>query len=148
MRKLVILIAILFISTNFVFADSFNSDLNLYCDNKGIDKCDYDFFVKTALIANDLKLSEEQKKQLEGVYNTYSPERSSIQNSLNIQKSELNNLRQQKASLSKKSAKKSEIRASKKALKKIDKQIKKDVRKFLTRTQRGQYNKLERALFR
>lgn len=147
MKKIIILIFALILVQNLSLAEVKNTSLNLYCNNTGADKCKYEFFVKNALLANNLKLDTAQKKQLEEIFKKHADNKSNIENSLIIAKEQLCELKKEKASLKTKSEKRSEIRKLNKELKHIDKAIEKDIKKILTRKQRGQYRDFENIIF-
>ena len=65
MKRFILSTLVLLFTTGFAFAESFDSDLYLYCHNTGSDKYKYEVLSKQALIVNDLQLSKEQKKELE-----------------------------------------------------------------------------------
>lgn len=147
MKKIILTALILFFTTGFAFAESFNSDLYLFCHNTGADQYKYDVMMKQALIVNDLQLDKEQKKQMEIIFNTYGSDYAELQGSLTENKEIYSKMKKDKSSLKTKSEQRKKIRDLNKEVKKLQKKIIKETKKILNHKQRGKYNTLIKNIF-
>lgn len=147
MKRFILTTLILFLTAGFSFAESFNSDLYLYCHNTGSDQYKYDVMMKQALIVNDLQLNNEQKKQIEVIFNTYGSDYAELQGSLSENKEIYSKMKKDKTSFSTKSEQRKKIRDLKKEIKKLQKSMIKETKKILTHKQRSKYNTLIKNVF-
>ena len=100
MKRFILTTLILFLTTGFAFAESFDSDLYLFCHNTGSDKYKYDVMMKQALVVNDLQLNNDQKKQMEVIFNTYGSDYAELKGSLNENKEIYSKMKKDKTSFS------------------------------------------------
>ena len=147
MKRFILTTLILFLTAGFSFAESFNSDLYLYCHNTGSDQYKYDVMMKQALIVNDLQLNNEQKKQMEVIFNTYGSDYAELQGNLSENKEIYSKMKKDKTSFSTKSEQRKKIRDLKKEIKRLQKSMIKETKKILNHKQRSKYNTLIKNVF-
>ena len=147
MKRFILATLILFLTTGFAFAESFDSDLYLFCHNTGSDKYKYDVMMKQALVVNDLQLNNDQKKQMEVIFNTYGSDYAELQGSLNENKEIYSKMKKDKTSFSTKSEQRKKIRDLKREIKKLQKNMIKETKKILNHKQRSKYNTIIKSIF-
>jgi len=147
MKRFFILFTILILNSTFVQAQCNISDVYLYCDQTGVEKCKYDIIMRQALIVNNLQLNEVQKKQMVELFNKYGEDRAIIMNELRGERKVYEELKTNKASLKSKSEQKRKIKKINKKLAAFDKVIVKETKKILTKRQRYKYQVLQNSLF-
>ena len=147
MKRFILTTLIVFLTTGFAFAESFDSDLYLFCHNTGSDKYKYDVMMKQALVVNDLQLNNDQKKQMEVIFNTYGSDYAELQGSLNENKEIYSKMKKDKTSFSTKSEQRKKIRDLKREIKKLQKNMIKETKKILNHKQRSKYNTIIKSIF-
>lgn len=146
MRKIIFTFLVLFMTSGFCFAETFDTDLFLFCHNTGEDKYKYEVLMKQALVVNALQLEKDQRKQLEVVFNKYSSDYAVLAKSLEDNKTIYNQMKKDKTSLKVKSNQKKKISGLRKEIKKVKRTMDKDTKKILNHKQRSKYNSLKKSI--
>lgn len=123
------------------------SDVYLFCDQTGIEKCKYDIIMRQALIINNLQLNDKQKKQMDEVFYKYGENRALLMHKLRNEQKNYEALKTNKASLKTKLEQKAKIKKINKSIANLDKIITKETKKILTPSQRSKYKTLQTSLF-
>ena len=103
--------------------------------------------MKQALVVNDLQLNNDQKKQMEVIFNTYGSDYAELQGSLNENKEIYSKMKKDKTSFSTKSEQRKKIRYLKREIKKLQKNMIKETKKILNHKQRSKYNTIIKSIF-
>ena len=147
MKRFILTTLVILFTTGFSIAESFDSDLYLYCHNTGSDKYKYEVLMKQALIINDLQLNKEQKKELEIVFNKYAEDYAQLAESVEENKTIYKQMKKDKTSFKTKSDQRKKFRDLNREVKKVQKALIKETKKLLTHKQRSKYNTLVKSLF-
>lgn len=148
MKKWLLILCLLFFSALNCFAENFNSDIYLFCNNTGIDKYKYDILMVQELIVNDLQLTKEQRKNLENIFNLYIDDYSVLANDLAENKEVYKKMKSDKTSFGVKRKQKRKINDIKKEVNKLQNKIIKETSGILTSQQKSKYKTVMKSVFK
>jgi len=148
MKKWLLILCIILISTSNCYAENLNSDIYLFCNNTGAEKYKYNMLMVQELVVNDLQLTKEQRKDLENIFNLYIDDYAVLANDLAENKELYKKMKKDKTSFSVKSKQRRKIKDIKKEVNKLENKIIKEIKEILTSRQKAKYKTVVKSIFK